>query len=470
MSSSVDSIDKFGRRRKSYQSKVVRMPSARSLKVNHEGDYDLQNKRLTQVGAPQHESDAATMKYVTDCIEECGSSLHTAVNKSADIILASVQEGVKKEIKRLEDSFTTKYDTLHENIKDSVQLHLKPVYEHIDSEIRVLRDLIKKNGDIYTKQMHETTDFIISTIFSRMDEEVKLLRSAVDEKHAAIEKNMHKFVNKWKKKTIVKGYGDLWQIDLAIMHSYARENRGFKYILVVVDCYSRFAWTEAVKTKTGVDVTRAMEKVLKRSNYIPNHIQSDQGGEFFNRHFSVLMKKYGIIHYSTYSVTKAAFAERLIRTLKDKLYKEFSLRGSYKWYGNIIQGVVKSYNETVHHATVMRPVDVTPDTRIPTMETAKLKIGSTKHKYHVGDVVRISKHKIKPTKPPTYFLEDIDVAEIKGAFYEQELQKAMYPDVYLVERVLRHRRGATPGSKEHYVKWLGLSKKHNSWITDRDIV
>ncbi|KAJ8911559.1 hypothetical protein NQ315_007940 [Exocentrus adspersus] len=121
---------------------------------------------------------------------------------------------------------------------------------------------------------------------------------------------------------------------------------------------------------------------------------------------------------------------------------------------------------------------------------AKLKIGSTKHKYHVGDVVRISKHKsvfdksysgnwtpelfkivkVKPTKPPTYFLENLDGAEIKGAFYEQELQKAMYPDVYLVERVLRHRRGATPGSKEYYVKWLGLSKKHNSWITDRDIV
>ncbi|KAJ8909427.1 hypothetical protein NQ315_003479 [Exocentrus adspersus] len=125
------------------------------------------------------------------------------------------------------------------------------------------------------------------------------------------------------RKTIVKGYGDLWQIDLAIMASMPEKTED----LMVVDCYSRFSWTEAVKTKTGVDVTRAMEKLLKRSNYIPKHIQSDQGGEFFNRHFSVLMKKYGIIHYSAYSVTKAAFAERLIRTLKDKLYKEFSLRG-----------------------------------------------------------------------------------------------------------------------------------------------
>ncbi|KAJ8914349.1 hypothetical protein NQ315_011337 [Exocentrus adspersus] len=294
-----------------------------------------------------------------------------------------------------------------------------------------------------------------------------------------------------RRNTIVKGYGDLWQIDLAIMHTYARENKGYKYILVVVDCYSRFAWTEAVKTKTGVDVTRAMEKVLKRSDYLPKHIQSDQGGEFFNKNFKALMKKYGIIHYSSYSVTKAAFAERLIRTLKDKLYREFSLRGSYKWYGNILQNVVKSYNETVHRATRMRPVDVTPDTRIPAMEEVKLKIGSTKHKYNVGDVVRISKHKsvfdksysgnnwtpelfkilkVKPTKPPTYFLQDMDGAEIKGAFYEQELQRTKHPDVYLVERVLRHRRGATPGSKEHYVKWLGLSKKHNSWITDGDIV
>ncbi|KAJ8911786.1 hypothetical protein NQ315_008839 [Exocentrus adspersus] len=262
------------------------------------------------------------------------------------------------------------------------------------------------------------------------------------------------------------------------MHSYARENKEYKSILVVVDCYSRFAWTEAVKTKTGVDVTRAMEKVLKRSDYLPKHIQSDQGGKFFNKNFKALMKKYGIIHYSTYSVTKAAFAERLIRTRKTNC-TEFSLRGSYKWHGNILQDVAKSYNETVHRATGMRPVDITPDTVIPAMETAKLKIGSTKHKYHIGgDVVRISKHKsvfdksysgkwtpelfkivkVKPTKPPTYFLEDIDGTEIKGAFYEQELQRTKHLDVYLVEQVLRHRRGAALGSREHYVKWIGLPK------------
>ncbi|KAJ8915902.1 hypothetical protein NQ315_015515 [Exocentrus adspersus] len=139
---------------------------------------------------------------------------------------------------------------------------------------------------------------------------------------------------------------------------------------------------------------------------------------------------------------------------------------------------------------LVTPSKRNPPCGIPPMETAKLKIGSTKHEYHIGDVVRISKHKsvfdksysgnwtpelfkivkVKPTKPPTYFLEDIGGTEIKGAFYEQELQRTKHPDVYLVERVLRHRRGAEPGSREHYVKWMGLPKKHNSWITDGDIV
>ncbi|KAJ8915722.1 hypothetical protein NQ315_000656 [Exocentrus adspersus] len=300
--SSADSIDKFGRRRKSYQSKIVRMPSARSLKVDHEGNYDLQNKRLVQVGAPQHESDAATMKYVTDCIE-CGSSLHPAVNKSTDLILEIVQEGVKKEIKRVQDSCSEKYETLHENIKDFVQLLLKPVYERVDNEQKLLRNLIAWNGISEQMEHSVKTCSVVSILYWLQTEHSS---TGLMEYEIPLNENfMQNF--------------DLWQIDLAIMQSYARENRDS----MVLDL------TVAVRTKTGVDVTHAMEKVLKRSNYIPKHIQSDQGEEFFHRYFSALMK----------NVTKAAFAERLIRTLKDKLYKEFSLKGSYKWYGNILQNV-----------------------------------------------------------------------------------------------------------------------------------
>lgn len=53
---------------------------------------------------------------------------------------------------------------------------------------------------------------------------------------------------------------------------------------------------------------------------------------------------------------------------------------------------------------------------------------------------------------------------ISGGFYEEELQKTSNPDIYLVEKVLRRK-----GNKM-YVKWLGLDRKHNSWIENADVV
>lgn len=72
--------------------------------------------------------------------------------------------------------------------------------------------------------------------------------------------------------------------------------------------------------------------------------------------------------------------------------------------------------------------------------------------------------KVKPTNPRTYLLVDEQGNDIEGGFYELELQKVKYPDVYLVEKVLK-RRGSMI-----FVKWLGLDNTHNSWISKNAIV
>lgn len=66
--------------------------------------------------------------------------------------------------------------------------------------------------------------------------------------------------------------------------------------------------------------------------------------------------------------------------------------------------------------------------------------------------------RVRTTVPPVYHLRDMEGVPIKGAFYEHELQKTKYPDVYLVEKVLKRK-----GDKV-YVKWLGFDNSHNSWI------
>lgn len=293
---------------------------------------------------------------------------------------------------------------------------------------------------------------------------------------------LHRFArrNFNRRRTIIKGYGDLWQVDLAEMQPYARDNRGYRYILVVIDCYSKYMWTLPIKNKTGVEVAKAMKNIIKGADYSPNNLQSDGGSEFYNKHFVTLMKQYQINHYSTYSTKKAAIVERVIRTLKNWLYKEFSVRGKYKWF-DILPNITKMYNKKVHRTIGMRPADVKPSTQLKAYDHIKIAL---KPKFRVGSIVRISKYKslfakgftanfstelfkvikVNITNPTTYLLEDLNGQPIMGSFYELELLKTKYPDIYLVEKVLKKR-----GSKI-LVKWLGLPKERNSWINKSAIL
>ena len=111
------------------------------------------------------------------------------------------------------------------------------------------------------------------------------------------------------------------------MGAYAAENKGYKFLLTVIDTFLKYAWVVPLKNKTALAVTNAMESIFKR---IPKNLQTDDGKEFFNTHFSKIMANHHINHYSTYSVLKASIVERFNRTLKSMMWKEFSASGSYK--------------------------------------------------------------------------------------------------------------------------------------------
>lgn len=181
---------------------------------------------------------------------------------------------------------------------------------------------------------------------------------------------------------------------------------------------------------------------------------------------------------------KASMAERVIRTIKEKLYRAFSLNGKYHWL-SILDQITDDYNNRKHSTTGMRPSDVTKDKEKQLLNSvySHIKIAGLV-KFRVGDVVRISKQKalfdkgytpnwstelfkvlkVKISNPTTYLLQDMLGAPITGAFYGEELQTAKHSDVYLVEKVLRRKGGKV------YVKWLGLDKSHNSWINKSNIV
>lgn len=303
----------------------------------------------------------------------------------------------------------------------------------------------------------------------------------MENKRRVVTEELHKPArrNYPRRKFEMRDIDETWQADLVEMQPYARENQGYRYLLTVIDVFSKFAWAQPVRRKTGQDVTSAMETILKQGR-IPTKLHTDNGKEFYNSIFQSLMEKHKIKLYSTYSNLKASIIERFNRTLKTNMWRRFSLNGSFKWL-DMLPELIDTYNNTVHRTIKMKPKDVTSRDQI--IDRFKSVVKKKKPKFKVGDKVRVSKAKhvfekgytpnwtteiftvsrVSPTNPVTYHLKDYKNEKIKGGFYEQELLKAKYPDVYLIEKVLQRR-----GDKV-LIKWLGFDKEHNSWINKDDL-
>src|SRR5438477_10651764 len=86
-----------------------------------------------------------------------------------------------------------------------------------------------------------------------------------------------------RRKIIAGGIDKQWQEDLADMHGRARANDGYKWILVAIDTFSKYAWAVFVKNKSAHDMLEAFKKLLsKASPRKPIKLQTDKGLEFTN--------------------------------------------------------------------------------------------------------------------------------------------------------------------------------------------
>ena len=119
------------------------------------------------------------------------------------------------------------------------------------------------------------------------------------------------------KKVIVGGVNIQLQMDLVDMQQWSAENDGYRYILLTVDCFSRYAFSRPLQTKQGPVVALAIKEILdeaeSRIDRKIKKIQADQGKEFYNKHVRELLETRYIQLFSTSSPTKAQMVERLIR-------------------------------------------------------------------------------------------------------------------------------------------------------------
>ena len=145
-----------------------------------------------------------------------------------------------------------------------------------------------------------------------------------------------------KRKVYSQFKDNIWGVDLADMQSLSRKNKGIKYLLCAIDLYSKYVFVIPLKDKKGISIAKAFNKIIKQSNRKPNKIWVDQGGEFYNNVFKKWLSDNDIIMSSMYNEGKSVVAERFIRTLKNKLYKDMTATGKNVYY-DVFDDVVNKY-------------------------------------------------------------------------------------------------------------------------------
>ena len=201
---------------------------------------------------------------------------------------------------------------------------------------------------------------------------------------------LHKpIIRKFEKKKVYLAFKDnIWGVDLADMQLLSKCNKGIRFLLCVIDIFSKYAWVAPLKDKKGTSIVKAFQIILKQSNRKLNKIWVDKGSEFYNAYFKKWLRDNDIVMYSTHNEGKSVVPERFIRTLKSKIYK-YMTSISKNVYIDKLDDIVDEYKNRYHTTIKMKPIDVKDNTYI----NASKEINNKDPKFKVGDHARISKYK-----------------------------------------------------------------------------
>ena len=376
---------------------------------------------------------------------------------------------------------------------DSKFDYLKNIYQDLDNNVAYagLEKLFR-----YVKGRDDAPEGITKS-------DVKLFLHQMDShtKHGNVPR---KFVRRPIK---VSRPGSFLGSDLAdLTPSIAKHNKGHRYILVLMDLFSRQASLVPLKNKTGKNVAKALEKYLESSPYTYTHFFADQGPEYLNRSTNKIYDKYNIIRYNIFNRKfKNSIVERFIRSLKTFLFKHFTHKNTFKFL-DILPKYQKIYNSTPHKGLGYKTPDhvhnLTDLEDIKNQEHVQLRQkiknygniskNEIKRKHSIQAAFKVGSHvrillneservfgksyekifsdeifmirKIENTTPISYWLSDLKNRPIQGVVYHKEISPVKLPDKYYVEKVISSRINPQTGKKQYLVKWLGYPKDFNSFV------
>ena len=297
---------------------------------------------------------------------------------------------------------------------------------------------------------------------------------------------LHKQVNRKIKRprVVVSNIDQQWDGDTISMTAYYKSNKGYKYVLVLIDIFTRFVWTVALKTLTGKEMVKALRSVFKVQK--PIKLRTDSGSEFKNKWVRGYLTGNDVHHFTTTNEVKANFAERVIKTLKTKITRHMHKARNHQWL-NILSQITDSYNKSKHRSIKLTPSQARQE-NATTLWNNQYGLKSlrksakkppkekTTYKFKVGDRVRLARYRTPFERAyfekwtyeiftittrdvqqsiPLYQIKSWDNEPIKGKFYEQELEKVEINDdtEYVIEEIIRKKK--INGRVGYIVKWYG---------------
>ena len=195
--------------------------------------------------------------------------------------------------------------------------------------------------------------------------------------------------NYFTNKTDVYHIDDIWSLDILDLKDYGPENnRGYRYVLVTIDNFSKFGWTIPLKNKNAQTIKDSFENILTNSKRKLNLIETNRGKEFYNNIFQDFLNKNNIKLYSRNSSYGAVFAERFNRTIRDLLKKIVFEQGDAKWI-DVLPTITKQYNNRIHSSTKLTPIQASLKKNEGYVYKNLLdKRKKVKPKYEIDDLVR----------------------------------------------------------------------------------
>ncbi len=292
-------------------------------------------------------------------------------------------------------------------------------------------------------------------------------------------------------RVIVSGRYDQFDADLADFQKFEEANDGQKYLLIVIDVFSRFCWVEGLTSKSYKNVQVALESIFERGR-VPRRLRTDAGLEFTAKGMLPFYERLNITHFVAMNDVKANFAERAIKTIKSKIYRYMNHMNTDR-YKDIVPAIVHSYNHTYHTSIKMTPAEVNRESERalwwkqyhPKKKFQEGPPGAPNYQFQIGDHVRIPMistifsreynarwteeifvitDRFQRQHVNMYKVEDKDNEAVYGTFYEPELQKVLpnqdnHWEVDKIEKV----RGVPP-NKEAFVSFKGWPAFYNRWI------